>query len=413
MQGNGRPLLDLIAQGASRGDLAEAMKRSPRASGADAATLDAQRNKALIRTCELLAQDLAAAEYAVLPPREGRGGPAVTARMERRRGKDYLLFHYRVSQTGLSLAALEFPLLGTDFVTLSLQQTPYANPLPDAPAPAQTVAPWRKHVASILRWGVVFLLFGYLIFRRNKAAKQGQPFSLRTAFLVPLGLLILFVMLIAYLYQAQWAAAKSPGTMGPQRSMAVTLQEGGDYPAIERRAREALKKSPDDLTARITLTNALMVQNKFAEARPILQVMIDREEAALYAHRQLAIIAAQANDHPAAVRHLEALLAGLGEDEGALLDLAKIQLAAKNDPEAEKTVGRALAVNPRSFGALEMRARMRLRRNDLDGAATDLRQIRHSYNTSAKYFAKDPDFSKLKGTAKYADLFAAGRPDAQ
>ncbi len=404
VRGDSQPLLDLAQKGDLREKLGEAIKSSPRAIHQDRSVMMLERDVVLKWTCNILAQDFAVASFTVLPAREGKEGPNVTARIERGRQKDYVLFRYRTSDAGLTLSSLDFPLLGADFVLLALQQTPYGRVLPNEPRP-KAIAPWRKHLASILRWGVVLLLFGYLLFRRNKAAKETQPFTLRAAFLVPLGLLILFVMLVGWLYQNQRPVKPSEDS-GQQMSMAAKLLGGGNFPDVERRAREALKLSPENLTARLALVNALMAQHKFADAKPMLQTLIDRDEEALFAHRELAIIATQSNDYAEAVRHLNALLDGLGEDEATLLDLAGMELSAGNSAEAEKALGRALAVNPTSFGALEMRARILIRRNNFDDAANDLRAIRKAYPASADYLSKDPEFSKLKSMGKYADLFS-------
>jgi tetratricopeptide (TPR) repeat protein len=413
VRGDGQPLLELARDSDVLQKLGQALKDSPRALHADPDVLTMERDAALKQTCNILAQDFVAATCAQLPAREGKEGPNITARFERGRNKVYLLFRYRVGEKGPALLAIDFPLLGADLVLLTMQQSRYGAVLPDAPAPAKQIAPWRKHLASVLRWGVVILLFGYLIFRRNRAARAGRPYALRTAFLVPLGLLVLFVMMLGLLYQVQWKAPQPASTLIQDVSPADKLRGGSDFPDVERRARAALKYAPDNLSVRIALANALMVQGRYAEAKPLLQTMADRDECTLYADRQLAIIATQANDYPEAIRRLNALLDGLGEDEGALLDLARIQLSADNSAEAEKALTRALAVAPKSFGALEMRARILIRRNDMDGAAADLRAIRTFYNRPPDYFSKDADFKKLKGAEKYADIFAASPPASE
>ena len=194
--------------------------------------------------------------------------------------------------------------------------------------------------------------------------------------------------------------------LAADRQRLVEQSLAGRHAEAETLARKLAVAAPDDALMRCLLAGALMQQKKHGEAKPILEHMVRQDQAPIYAHHQLAMLALAEGRQDDAMRHLGSVLDGLGNDDAIMVDIAGVYAMIGKMESAREWLGRALAANPRSFDALILRARLAARAGELDAAAADLRAMRRHHLVDPSSLARDPDFKRLRDSPEFADVFA-------
>ena len=360
----------------------------------------------------LMAKGLEGGEYFILRPRAEGGRLTVPVRIETAEDAEYWLLHYARGAESPRLQSLELPLIGMDVASYVLDLTPDPSTLV-----RKTETEQEKSFAYALGYYVfgplllVVLAFGlgYKWYRRDWPTGSICAYLRHPGFYLPL-ILILISVGVAGVGKR---AGKRPSQRTPESELGTPkarlgkLVREGRFREAEGLSRELLKRSPSDVFASVFLVRSLRCQNKREAARTVLTGMLERGRAGFFAHGELGELAIEAGDWGAAVSHLEANLAHLGNDDLTMTFLANVHMEAGNYAEAHGWSVRALEINPNRIGAIVCRARIFVREDKLDAAAPELRKLVELGAVDVDGLASDEDFSRLRSDPKYADIFRA------
>jgi len=451
--GRTQPLLDLVGAGEITDVLLREATQRWGLSEDQQARLAVGLHEGWRRLAGEMARGVKDAFPHLMPARAERGHIVATVRFDLPEARNYLLFRYRPSSRGPRLVNIEYPLLGMDLVDIMLTRMPRHKPpahLPD-PTPRGQAREVATKTAALL---FALVAIAWAVWRRgrmkggkdgrsegskpsNKGGKEGDgerraesgesansgisgrgargakgakhSFVRHPALYAAL-VLYAAVFCVAYHGVAarnrRHAEAVREWQLAADRQRLVEYSLAGRHAEAEDLARKLALAAPDDALMRCLLAGALMQQEKHTQAKPVLEQMVRQDQAPIYAHHQLGMLALAEGRHADAIRHLGSVLDGLGNDDAIMVDIAGVHAMTGETQRARDWLGRALAANPQSFDALILRARLAVRAGELDAAAADLRAMRRHHLVEPGSLARDPDFKRLRDSPEFADVFA-------
>ena len=154
----------------------------------------------------------------------------------------------------------------------------------------------------------------------------------------------------------------------------LVLQRLARHADAAVRFRMALKASPDDLTARAALADALVESGSTDDARQVLELLARDPRAMPIAEFQLGRLEAAAGRHDSAIRHFQRAIELYPEFGSAYYALALSFRAIGNTAEARQALAQHAVFGPR-WPALDDPARAAVATLRDDGAATMRRGV--------------------------------------
>ena len=412
LRGDIEPLIDLFYEGRVLEDVVARMLQGEAPAKGAADALAKQVDDRLRLSLRFAAGMFQGSRAVLLPPIVSTDRVGVPVRwVGQRRGGDYWVLRFALTKEkgGPHFEGIDLPLAGKTLTAVVFDPMP--RPVVRAARPGA-----EERRSQALRWALLALLgggvliaFGYVLYlKRGASAVEPRSYWRHPTFYLPVaGAVILLGWTALQLRQEDRPPAPSPGEpLANDKMRLARLEATGKNPAVVEMARRLLGVAPDDFAVRLALTRALLAQAKSDQARPLLEQMLKRGEAHLFAHYNLAHVLSAAGDGPAAVKHMEAVVGELRDDDALLAELAILQLHAGDPPGAKSTLDRAAAIDANSFEVLACRARLLVRENDLDAAAGLLRRLKQMDGPALSALLHEADFASLRGVGKNADLFA-------
>ncbi|WP_309397676.1 tetratricopeptide repeat protein [Cerasicoccus maritimus] len=155
----------------------------------------------------------------------------------------------------------------------------------------------------------------------------------------------------------------------------VQLLQMGRSKEAEEIARDWVVNEPNNPETFYWLARCLLNQNRGKEAMPTIDAALALESMDARFHNIRAEALYVTGKHRAALKALETAIELDPDDEDNLILMGYIQLKLSQRPKALESVNRALALNPQSTRALQLRAAILARMNKKDAAAADMQQV--------------------------------------
>ena len=157
------------------------------------------------------------------------------------------------------------------------------------------------------------------------------------------------------------------------RQLGIIYQDQGQLPQANVMLKKAAELSPDDLEVQLKLGLTLLSLRQFKEAREAALRVLDKQPDNEQALVLLADTALRLNDVDEMRKYIENLRDKHQEQIGYHLAFGVLDLGQNNQTDAESEFKAALALNPKSIGALTAVANFYWSRKDLKAAEQALK----------------------------------------
>ncbi len=151
-------------------------------------------------------------------------------------------------------------------------------------------------------------------------------------------------------------------------------KDANAYASARIQFKNAVALTPDDPKLQFELGDSAAKCGKADEARLAFAEALRLDPTFAEAHRQLALLAADAKDYATAIMHASKLCALLWQDSTAFLLLGKCQLETQEFAKAEKSLASALALDPNCVDALIVLGALESRRGSPQAAEPHYRR---------------------------------------
>lgn len=188
---------------------------------------------------------------------------------------------------------------------------------------------------------------------------------------------------VAFMHKVQTAQARGAFTeavkLNPNLAEARTalaqihLAEGSDDLAIEQ-AQAALQLNPRNITAAVTLGDAILHKGDLAKAKSVFDSMIRALPKHPVIHHRLGLIALAGKKEPEALDHFEAALDADSNHIESLAQIVNISFAHKNAAAARDRIARQLERAPNNPKLHVLMGRAWLTLQDVPQAETSLKK---------------------------------------